>query len=129
MLEDFVYNVNSEESKSLLKIINEEGAELNQFFLFNLEVINYSLEKLEESSSSVIEVSAVKKLVHCYLLADKIVNIIEKKRKKIKLEASVIKNLKINAKSVVNGVEKIAELNKKNMVNNDALTLFLYLGF
>ena len=128
MLEDFVYNVNSEESKSLLKIINEEGAELNQFFLFNLEVINYSLEKLEESSSSVIEVSAVKKLVHCYLLADKIVNIIEKKRKKIKLEASVIKNLKINAKSVVNGVEKIAELNKKNMVNNDALTLFIYLG-
>lgn len=128
MLEDFIYNINSEEAKTLLKLINEEGAELNQFLLFNLEVINYSLEKLEESSSSVIEVSAVKKLVHCYLLADKVVNLIGNKRKKIKLDSSVINNLKINAESVVNGVEKIAELNKKNMVNNDALTLFIYLG-
>ena len=128
MLEDFIYNIDSEEAKTLLKIINEEGAELNQFLLFNLEVINYSLEKLEEESSSVIEVGAVKKLVHCYLLADKVLNILEKKRKKIKLEASVIDNLKINAESVVNGIEKVAELNKKNMVKIDALTLFIYLG-
>ena len=129
MLEDFSYNIDSEEAKALIKIINEEGAELNQFLLFNLEVINHSLETLEGSSISVIEIGAVKKLVECYLLSDKILNLIKNKRKKIKLDSSIVKNLKINAESIVNGVEKVAELNKKNMVKTDALTLFLYLGF
>ena len=81
------------------------------------------------SSISVIEIGAVKKLVECYLLSDKILNLIKNKRKKIKLDSSIVKNLKINAESIVNGVEKVAELNKKNMVKTDALTLFLYLGF
>lgn len=129
MLEDFSYNIDSEEAKALIKIINEEGAELNQFLLFNLEVINHSLETLEGSSISVIEIGAVKKLVECYLLSDKVLNLIKNKRKKIKLDSSIVKNLKINAESIVNGVEKVAELNKKNMVKTDALTLFLYLGF
>ena len=129
MLEDFSYNIDSEEAKALIKIINEEGAELNQFLLFNLEVINHSLETLEGNSISVIEIGAVKKLVQCYLLSDKILNLIKNKRKKIKLDSSIVKNLKINAESIVNGVEKVAELNKKNMVKTDALTLFLYLGF
>lgn len=129
MLEDFFYNIDSEEAKTLIKIINEEGAELNQFLLFNLEVINHSLETLEGSSISVIEIGAVKKLVECYLLSDKVLNLIKNKRKKIKLDSSIVKNLKINAESIVNGVEKVAELNKKNMVKTDALTLFLYLGF
>lgn len=129
MLEDFSYNIDSEEAKTLIKIINEEGAELNQFLLFNLEVINHSLETLEGSSISVIEIGAVKKLVECYLLSDKVLNLIKNKRKKIKLDSSIVKNLKINAESIVNGVEKVAELNKKNMVKTDALTLFLYLGF
>ena len=83
MLEDFSYNIDSEEAKALIKIINEEGAELNQFLLFNLEVINHSLEKLEGSSISVIEIGAVKKLVECYLLSDKVLNLIKNKRKKI----------------------------------------------
>jgi len=128
MLEDFFYNVASEDAEAVLKMINEDNKELNQYFLFHLEVINQSIETLTGTTNSVIEISAVKHLVECYLLADKVVNLIQKRRKKIKLKSSMVKTLKINAESVVNGIEKVAEYNKNNMVKTDALTLFLYMG-
>ena len=121
MLEDFIYNVNSEDAKALINLINEDGADLNSFFLFTLEVINHSIETLEGTSNSVVDFEA-------YLIADKVFNLIKQKRKKIKLEASIIESLKVNAKSVVNGVEKVAELNKKNMLEHDPLTLLIYLA-
>ena len=128
MLEDFIYNVNSEDAKALINLINEDGADLNSFFLFTLEVINHSIETLEGTSNSVVDIEAIKKFFEAYLIADKVFNLIKQKRKKIKLEASIIESLKVNAKSVVNGVEKVAELNKKNMLEHDPLTLLIYLA-
>ena len=41
MFKELVYTgFNSEEITDLIKVINEEPSEFNQFLLFNLEVIN-----------------------------------------------------------------------------------------
>lgn len=128
MLKNFEYDFSSKEAEFLLKVINNDFSSLNEYLLFHLEVIDVALTKLKEEPNSAVEVSAVKELFDVYLLADKVLTLTDKRRKSIKLKNSKFEAIKTNAKSVVNGVEKVAELNKEHLIKKDALTFFIYLS-
>lgn len=128
MLENFQYDFTSEDADFLLEVINKDATNLNEYLLFHLEVINESLTTLKEASNSVVQVSAIKNMFEAFLISDKVVTLITKRRSSINLTSSEIDNLKINAESVVNGIKKVAEINKKHIDKIDAITLFIYLA-
>lgn len=128
MFKDLIYkNVDSEEITELVTIINEEPSEFNTFLLFHLEVINSSIESLSEDKAKIIELSAIKELVGTLYLAKKIESIFNERRKEIKITSSEAESIKINAEAIINGVEKVAELQKKNMLEVPSSILFVYL--
>lgn len=128
MFKDLIYkNVDSEEINNLVKIINEEGSEFNHFLLFHLDVINTSIEELSSGRTKIIELSAVKDLVGTLYLAKRIEAIFSERTEDIKIDSSIADSIKINAESIVNGIEKIADLQKKNMLEVPSGVLFIYL--
>ena len=63
MFKELVYTgFNSEEITDLIKVINEEPSEFNQFLLFNLEVINESIEQLSTDKAKLIKLTDVRQL-------------------------------------------------------------------
>lgn len=128
MFKELVYTgFNSEEITDLIKVINEEPSEFNQFLLFNLEVINESIEQLSTDKAKLIELSAVRQLAGTLYLGKKIESIFSERSEEIKLTSSESESIKINAEAIVNGVEKVAELHKKNMLDVPSAVLFIYL--
>ena len=120
-------NVDSEEITELITIINEETSEFNTFLLFNLEVINESIEQLSESKKKLIELSAVRQLVGTFHLAKKLEAIFNERTEEVKITKSEFESYKMNIKAIINGIEKVAELQKKNMMEIDPSFLFIYL--
>ena len=128
MFKELVYTgFNSEEITDLIKVINEEPSEFNQFLLFNLEVINESIEQLSTDKAKLIELSAVRQLAGTLYIEKKIESIFSERSEEIKLTSSESESIKINAEAIVNGVEKVAELHKKNMLDVPSAVLFIYL--
>lgn len=128
MFKELIYTgFNSEEITDLIKVINEEPSEFNQFLLFNLEVINESIEQLSTDKAKLIELSAVRQLVGTLYLAKKIESIFSERSEEIKITSSESESIKINAEAIVNGVEKVAELHKKNMLEVPSAVLMVYL--
>lgn len=73
MFKELVYTgFNSEEITDLIKVINEEPSEFNQYLLFNLEVINESIEQLSTDKAKLIELSAVRQLAGTLYLGKKL---------------------------------------------------------
>ena len=128
MLKNFEYDFSSEDAEFLLEVINKDSSSLNEYLLFHLDVIDQTLNRLNEKPNSAVQISAIKEMFEVYILSDKVLTLISKKRKSIKLKSSEVESVKINAKSIVNGVEKVAELNKEHLIKKDALILFLYLA-
>ena len=128
MFKELVYTgFNSEEITDLIEVINEEASEFNQFLLFNLEVINESIDQLSTDKTKIIELSAVKQLVGTLYLAKKIESIFIERNEEIKVPFSESESIKINAEAIINGVEKVAELQKKNMLEVPSGILLIYL--
>ena len=128
MFKDLSYkNVDSEEVTDLIKIINEETSEFNSFLLFQLDVINISIERLSESKSKIIELPAIKELVYILYLSKKVLAIFSERNEEIKVTSSDVTSIKINAEAIINGVGTIAELQKKNMLEVPSGVLFIYL--
>lgn len=128
ILENFTYEtLDSEEIDLLTEMLNKEATDLNSFFLFNLEVIELSITKLNSNEKYLVQTSAVKELLEIVFLAKKIVALIDNRKDSIRITTSELESIKINANSIINGVEKVAELNKKNMVNKEPSELFIYL--
>ena len=128
ILENFTYEtLDSEEIDLLTEMLNKEATDLNSFFLFNLEVIELSITKLNSNEKYLVQTSAVKELLEIVYLAKKIVALIDNRKDSIRITTSELESIKINANSIINGVEKVAELNKKNMVNKEPSELFIYL--
>ena len=128
MFKDLSYkNVDSEEVTDLIKIINEETSEFNSFLLFQLDVINISIERLSESKSKIIELPAIKELVYVLYLSKKVLAIFSERNEEIKVTSSDVTSIKINAEAIINGVGTIAELQKKNMLEVPSGVLFIYL--
>lgn len=120
-------NVNSEEITDLIKVINEEASDFNNFLLFHLEVINVSIEQLSNENAKLIELSAIRELVRTVYLAKKVEVIFSERKEELKITSSEMESIKMNAEAVVNGVEKIAVLNKENMLEVDPTVLLVYL--
>lgn len=128
IFKDLIYSdVDSEEIADLISIINEEPSDFNQFLLFHLEVIDKSIEDLSSETTKIIELSAVREIVRTLYLAKKIEAIFSERRKDIKITTSEAESIKINAKAIVNGVQKIADLQKKNMLDVPSSVLLVYL--
>ena len=128
IFKDLIYkNHDSEEINELVKIINEEASEFNQFLLFHLDVINTSIEQLSTDKTKIIELSAVKELVGTLVLAKKIEIIFSERSKDIKITSSEVDSIKINAEAIINGLDKVAELQKKNMLEVPPSILLVYL--
>ena len=60
-------------------------------------------------------------------LAKKVEVIFSERKEELKITSSEMESIKMNAEAVVNGVEKIAVLNKKNMLEVDPTVLLVYL--
>lgn len=128
IFKDLIYkNHDSEEINELVKIINEEASEFNQFLLFHLDVINTSIEQLSTDKTKIIELSAIKDLVGTLYLAKKIEVIFSERSKDIKITSSEVDSIKINAEAIINGLDKVAELQKKNMLEVPPSILLVYL--
>ena len=128
MLEKFEYEFNSEDAEFLLKVINKDLSSLDDYLLFHLAVIDKTITVLKRNSDLVINVDALKEMSEAYLISDKVLTLMEKRKESIHLEESKLESVKTNAKSIVNGVESIAKLNKEHLINKDALLLFFYLS-
>lgn len=128
MFKDLIYkDVDSEEITELIGVINEESSEFNKFLLFHLDVINTSIEELSSEKTKIIELSAVRELVATLYLAKKILAIFSDRSEDVKITSSEVESIKINAEAIVNGVEKIAELQKKNLMEVPSSILLIYL--
>lgn len=123
----FYKDYDSEEITDLIEVINEEASEFNQFLLFNLEVINESITQLSTDKTKLIELPAVRQLAETLYLAKKLEAIFSERSEEIKLTSSESESIKINAEAIVNGVEKVAELHKENMLEVPSAVLFIYL--
>lgn len=125
---DLEYDFTSEDAEFLLEVINKDSSSLNEHLLFNLKVIDRTLTRLNEEPDSAVKVDSLKKMSEVYLLSDKVLTLIARRRKSIKLESSKLESIKINAEAVVNGIDKVAEINKEHLIKKDALLLFFYLA-
>lgn len=129
MFEKFTYEeLDSDEAKDLLKIINNESSVISEYLLFHLKVIDYTLEELNSENANLVQTSAIKDMLKAVFMAKKIITIIEQKKATIKITSSELESILINAKSLINGIEKVAELNKKHMLETDPSELLVYLS-
>ena len=112
-------DVDSEDFTDLIEIINKEPSKFNYFLLFNIEAINESIEQLSTDKTKLIELSAIRQLVATFYLVKRIEAIFSERNEEVKITTSEAESIKINVEAIINGVEKVAELNKKNMVEVD----------
>ena len=120
-------DVDSEDFTDLIEIINKEPSKFNYFLLFNIEAINESIEQLSTDKTKLIELSAIRQLVATFYLVKRIEAIFSERNEEVKITTSEAESIKINVEAIINGVEKVAELNKKNMVEVDPSILLIYL--
>ena len=120
-------DVDSEDFTDLIEIINKEPSEFNHFLLFNLEVINVSIEQLSTEKTKLIELSAIRQLVATFYFVKRIEAIFSERTEEVKITTSEAESIKINVEAIINGVEKVAELNKENMLKVDPSILLIYL--
>lgn len=129
IFKEFTYEkLDSEEAEGLIDIINTDSSSITNFLIFNLNAVNVSIEQLLKNDSVLIQTSAVTGLLEAVFYAKKLVAIINGRRSSIKLTSSEVDSILINAKSIINGVEKIAVLNKEHMLATEPSELFVYLA-
>ena len=120
-----IYNgLNSEESNNIINILNNDSSDFNSFLKFHLEAINNSIESLTKTDL-LVDTNSIKIMFKTYLLARDVIKVIENENTSIKTN---VESIKLNCKSIINGVEKVAELNKKNMMALDSQDIFFYIG-
>ena len=120
-----IYNgLNSEESNNIINILNNDSSDFNSFLKYHLEAINVSIESLNKTDF-LVNTNSIKIMFKTYLLARDVIKVIENENTSIKTN---VESIKLNCKSIINGVEKVAELNKKNMMALDSQDIFFYIG-
>ena len=109
-LEDVPSAVKSE----MITTINTEGTSFNSFLLKILEMLTEAIEELE-TGYSVISSSTVDVILAFGFTAKNLVLLIKNERESFKIEASELDSIYINCKSILNAVDRIKELQAKNI--------------
>ena len=100
----------------LIDLINNEGAEFNSFILHILEMLTEAIEELEKGST-LIASSTIDSILAFKYTSKNLVLLIEEDVDSFKVSSSLLEQILINCKSVLNAIEKIAELQKKVLDN------------
>ena len=128
IFENFTYEkLDREEAEELTEIINTGASDLSEYLLFHLKVVDSTIEELTTEDNSLVQTSAIKCMLETVFLAKKVITLIEQKKATIKITSSESESILINAKALINGVEKVAELNKKHMLEVEPSELLVYL--
>ena len=110
MLEEITVRLNVK--NELIDLINTEGTEFNSFMLHILEMLTEAINELEEGST-IIANSTIDNILAFKYTSKNLVLLIEEDVDSFKISSSLLEQILINCKSVLNAIEKIAELQKK----------------
>lgn len=110
MLEEKTVRLNVK--NELIDLINTEGTEFNSFMLHILEMLTEAINELEEGST-IIANSTIDNILAFKYTSKNLVLLIEEDVDSFKISSSLLEQILINCKSVLNAIEKIAELQKK----------------
>ena len=128
MFNNFTYEkLDSEEAEDLIEIVNTEASDLSTYLLFHLEVINSTIEELKKDNAKLVQISAINVMLQAVFMAKKLLALIDGRRSSIKITSSEVESIKINAKAIINGIEKVAVLNKEHMLKVDPEELLVYM--
>ena len=100
----------------LVDLINNEGTEFNSFLLHILEMLTEAIEELEKGST-LIASSTIDSILAFKYTSKNLVLIIENDKDSFKISSSLLEQIFINCKSILNAIEKLAEL-QKNIIDN-----------
>lgn len=123
-----VLNPDSEEQNSLLYKINENPSALYDLLVAELTVVNHSIDTLKAKEGSIISMSAVKLLADTIFLCLNVLSLIEERPEELRIKSSEIESIKINAEAIIQGMEQVAVLMKRNITNIEPTALFIYLS-
>ena len=115
MLEDYTLkDVPTEVKEDMIKILNTEGTKFNSFLIQALRMLTDVIEGLEERNS-IVATSVIDVILAIEYSAKNIVVLIEQEKEEIKILPSEKESLLINAKSILNAVETIRNLQTKKL--------------
>lgn len=110
----------------LIDMVNTEGTSFNSFMLHILEMLTEAITELE-TGSTIISSSSVDDILAFKYTSMNLVLLIEEDKSSFKVDSSLLEQILINCKSILNAVEKIAELQKNILDNLTAEELLLVL--
>lgn len=115
ILEDYTLkDVPTEVKEDMIKILNTEGTKFNSFLIQALRMLTDVIEGLEERNS-IVATSVIDVILAIEYSAKNIVVLIEQEKEEIKILPSEKESLLINAKSILNAVETIRNLQTKKL--------------
>ena len=115
IFKDFTLEDVPESAKTeLINILNTEGTDFNSFLVLNLRILTEAVEKLEKGSS-LLAISTIDYILGLDYTAKSVVLLIENERRLIKSDVATVGSILINAKSVINSVNNIRELQAENI--------------
>lgn len=115
ILEDYTLkDVPTEVKEDMIKILNTEGTEFNSFLIQVLGMLTDVIEGLEEGNS-IVATSVIDVILAIEYSAKNIVVLIEQEKEEIKILPSEKESILINAKSILNAVDIIRNLQTERL--------------
>lgn len=115
ILEDYTLkDVPTEVKEDMIKILNTEGTEFNSFLIQALGMLTDVIEGLEEGNS-IVATSVIDVILAIEYSAKNIVVLIEQEKEEIKILPSEKESILINAKSILNAVDIIRNLQAERL--------------
>ena len=109
-----IEDVPTDVKKEMKSTFNTEGAKFNSFLLNSLEFLTDIIEGLEKTNS-IVASSVIDLILAFEFTAKNTVLIIEHEQEEIKILPAELDSILINAKSILNAVERIRKLQAKKL--------------
>lgn len=107
-------NVPSKVKEEMITVLNTEGTEFNSFLIQSLKMLTETIRGLEEGNS-IIATSVIEVILAMEFTAKNLVLIIEHEQEEIKILPAEVDSILVNAKSILNAVERIRKLQAENL--------------
>ena len=115
MLEDYTLEDVPDKVKSeMILTLNTDGTDFNSFLIGSLEMLTTVIEGLEEGNS-IVATSVIEVILALEYTAKNLVLIIENEGAEIKLLSSEVDSILVNAKSILNAVETVRNLQAEKL--------------